>query len=300
MRPLAAVLAVQVVIAAIFIALVATENVPFVNYDSDAASVTASAKADRFDSGAAWKLLRRQVELGPRPAGSGASRKLAAQLVKLMPHGRYQAVPGGLRNVVGTVKGRSRRYVVAGAHYDTKEVPGFVGANDGASGTAVVTQLARQFARAKKRPRHTLVFVLFDGEESPGAADGDEASFERNGLRGSKVAARRWRKADAMVLLDFVGDRHLSTPREANSSRHLWGKLRAAARRVGVGRSFPDATYGAVSDDHVPFIRRGVPSIDLIDFGFPCWHRTCDDLSAVSERSLDVSGEAVRELVASL
>ncbi|HEY8769460.1 MAG TPA: M28 family peptidase, partial [Thermoleophilaceae bacterium] len=120
------------------------------------------------------------------------------------------------------------------------------------------------------------------------------------GLRGSKVAARRWRKADAMVLLDFVGDKHLSTPREANSSRRLWGRLRSAARRVGESRHFPDATYGAVSDDHVPFIRRGVPSIDLIDFGFPCWHRTCDDLSAVSERSLDVSGEAVRELVASL
>jgi glutaminyl-peptide cyclotransferase len=299
-RPLAAILAVQVVIAAIFIALVATENVPFVDYDSDAAPATASAKVDRFDSRAAWKLLREQVELGPRPAGSHASRKLAARLLKLMPHGRYQGVPGGLRNVVGSVKGRSRRYVVVGAHYDTKEVPGFVGANDGASGTAIVTQLARQFARAKKRPRHTLVFVLFDGEESPGAADGDETSFERNGLRGSKVAARRWRKAEAMVLLDFVGDKHLSTPREANSSRRLWGKLRAAARRVGVGRHFPDATYGAVSDDHVPFIRRGVPSVDLIDFGFPCWHRTCDDLSAVSERSLNVSGEAVRELVASL
>jgi glutaminyl-peptide cyclotransferase len=294
MRSLAAVLAVQIVLAGVFIALVATENVPFVDYDSNAAT----AKVNRFDSGAAWRLLRRQVELGARPAGSDASRRLAARLRKLLPRGHYQPVPGGLRNVVGTVTGRSRRYVVVGAHYDTKEIPGFVGANDGASGTAVVTQLARQLARAKKRPRHTLVFVLFDGEESPGPGDGQ--SFEKGGLRGSKVAARRWRKAEAMVLLDFVGDKRLSTPREANSSRRLWARLRAAARRVGVGSHFPAGTYGSVSDDHVPFIRRGVPSIDLIDFSFPCWHKPCDDLSAVSERSLDVSGEAVRELIASL
>jgi Zn-dependent M28 family amino/carboxypeptidase len=199
---------------------------------------------------------------------------------------------------VGTVKGRSRRYVVVGAHYDTKDSPGFVGANDGASGTAVVTQLARQFARARTKPRHTLVFVLFDGEESPaGTAD---SQFVRKGLRGSKVAARRWSKADAMVLLDFVGDKRLSTPREAYSDKRLWGKLRVAARRVGVDRHFTGETFGAVSDDHLPFIRRGVRSIDLIDFDFPCWHKTCDDLSAVSRRSVDASGEAVRELIASL
>jgi glutaminyl-peptide cyclotransferase len=298
MRPLAVLLAVQVLLAGIFVALVATDNVPFVDGDSNASPRAAAAKVDRFDSRGAWRLLREQVALGPRPAGSEASRRLAARLKQLLPHGRYQAVPGGLRNVVGGVKGRSRRYVVVGAHYDTKEVPGFVGANDSASGTAVVAQLARQFARAKKRSRHTLVFVLFDGEESPGPEDGP--NFEQAGLRGSKVAARRWHKADAMVLLDFVGDKRLSTPRELNSDRGLWARLRASARRVGVGRHFPDETIGRVADDHVPFIRRGVPSIDLIDFDFPCFHRTCDDLSAVSERSLDVTGEAVRELLASL
>ena len=298
MRPLAVLLALQVLLAGIFVALVATDNVPFLDDDSTASSGAVTAKVDRFDSRGAWRLLREQLELGPRPAGSQSSRRLAAQLKRLLPNGRYQGVPGGLRNVVGGVKGRSRRYLVVGAHYDTKEVAGFVGANDAASGTAVVTQLARQFARASKRPRHTLVFVLFDGEESPGPDNAP--NFEQAGLRGSKVAARRWPKADAMVLLDFVGDRRLSTPRELNSDRRLWARLRASARRVGVGRHFPDETTGQVVDDHVPFIRRGVPSIDLIDFDFPCFHRTCDDLSAVSERSLDLTGEAVRELLASL
>ena len=63
---------------------------------------------------------------------------------------------------------------------------------------------------------------------------------------------------------------------------------------------FPDDTFGAVSDDHIPFIRQGVPSIDLIDFDFPCWHRTCDDLDVVSERSLDAVGETVLELARGL
>jgi hypothetical protein len=69
---------------------------------------------------------------------------------------------------------------------------------------------------------------------------------------------------------------------------------------VGAGATFPDATSGGVLDDHIPFQRVGVPAIDLIDFEFPCWHRTCDDLSAVSERSLDAVGETVVRMLASL
>jgi glutaminyl-peptide cyclotransferase len=266
------------------------------NSDEDSSAATAKLKVDRFDSGAAWSLLRRQVDLGPRPAGSRASRRLARALKRRLPRGRYQRVPGGLRNVVGIVRGRSRRYVVVGAHYDTKDIPGFVGANDGASGTAVVTQLARTVR--PRRFRRTFVFVLFDGEESP--AGTPDAQFEQKGLRGSKVAARRYRDAQAMVLLDFVGDKRLELPREELSDPPLWRKLRAAARRVGAGRLFPARTRGAVLDDHLPFLEQGVPSIDLIDFEFPCFHRTCDDLSVVSERSLDAVGESVYRLLASL
>ena len=102
-----------------------------------------------------------------------------------------------------------------------------------------------------------------------------------------------------MILLDFVADKRLRIPREGNSDPELWARLRAAARRVGAGKAFPDAEQGAISDDHVPFLRRGVRSIDLIDFDFACWHRSCDDLSAVSERSLDASGETVYELLRS-
>jgi glutaminyl-peptide cyclotransferase len=289
-KPLAIVVGAQVAVGLLVLALVATDNLPFGDDEADGAPPP-RPRVDRFDGDAAWRLLEEQVAMGPRPAGSEASRRLAERLRGLLPHGRFQDVAGGLRNVVGTVRGRERGYIVVGAHYDTKDIPGFVGANDGAAGTAVVTQIARQL----RRPRHTIRFVLFDGEESPrGTPDAD---FEEEGLRGSKVAARRFRGARAMVLLDFVGDRRLRIPREGFSKPGLWRRLRAAAKRVGAGRAFPDATQGGVYDDHVPFLQEGVPSIDLIDFGFPCWHRRCDDISAVSPRSLDAVGETVYDMV---
>jgi glutaminyl-peptide cyclotransferase len=264
-----------------------------------AAGVSAASaprpNVDRFDEQAAFAFLKRQVALGPRPAGSPASRRLAAILKESVPHGRYLAVPGGLQNVIGTVPGRNpRRVVVVGAHYDTKDLPGFVGANDGASGTAVVRQLARTIRPRTVRP--TLVFIFFDGEESPPGSE----DFERDGLRGSKVAARVFSHAEAMVLLDFVGEKKLSLPREGFSNRRLWTRLRAAAGRVGAGRTFPPRTGPYVSDDHIPFRRAGVPSVDLIDFDFACFHRPCDDLSVVSARSLDAVGETMVEFLRGL
>jgi glutaminyl-peptide cyclotransferase len=264
----------------------------------DTAATGAQASKDRFDSARAWRLLEYQVGLGERPAGSAASRELASYLKRRVPNGRYQRVPDGLRNVIGRVPGRDDdRVVLVGAHYDTKDIPEFVGANDGASGTAVALRLAREIEPRTIRP--TLLFVFFDGEESPrGAADEE---FEEKGLRGSKVVARRLAdKVDRMVLLDFVGDKELSIPREDFSRRGLWARLRAAAERAGAANTFPAGTASAVLDDHIPFLERGVSAIDLIDFDFPCWHRACDDLSAVSERSIDAVGETMMELLPTL
>ena len=264
---------------------------------NDKQQEAAPARVDRFDEERAFAWLRRQVELGPRPAGSRASRRLATTIRDALPNGAFQRVPGGLRNVVGRVEGRDpSRVVVVGAHYDTKDVPGFVGANDAAGGTAAVLELARAIRPRQVAP--TLVFILFDGEESPRGASDER--FEEEGLRGSRVAARRYRGAEAMVLLDFVANRGLRLPREALSDARLWGRLRTAARRVGAERAFPDSTQGAISDDHVPFLRAGVPSINLIDGSFlsgPCWHRRCDDLRGVSARDLNLAGESVLELL---
>jgi hypothetical protein len=297
MRPLFVVLAVQLVVALVFVTLVATDNLPFTG-EGDGEAAPAKAKlANRFDGPAAFSLLKLQLSYGPRPAGSKQSRKLAGKLRGLMPNGRFQKVPGGLRNVVATVPGRDpRRFVVVGAHYDSKDMPGFLAANDGAGGTAAVVQLARQLK--PRTLKHTVKFVLFDGEEAPRGVP--DAQFLARGLRGSKVAAKAFRKADAMILLDFVADKDLSLPREGTSNIALWGRLRSAAVKAGVGRWFPGTSGIGIEDDHTPFLQRSVPSIDLIDWDFPCFHKTCDNLSAVSERSLDVSGEAVAGLLATL
>jgi hypothetical protein len=260
------------------------------------------ATTNRFDGARAFALLREQVEdYGWRPAGSTALRRLAVRLRSRMPRGRFENVAGhpGLRNVVGSVPGRMPAIVV-GAHYDVEAAPrGFVGANDGAAGTAAVVTLARAFARAPRPPGARAVrFVLFDGEEEPAGCE----PFPECGLRGSTAYAKRHAgETKALVLLDYIAERRgLSFPREASSDAELWTQMRSAARAVGVGALFPDATAGGVIDDHTPFIQRGVRAIDLIDFDYPQADTLDDNLDAVAQRSLDAVGEAVHRLVARL
>jgi glutaminyl-peptide cyclotransferase len=232
--------------------------------------------------------------MGPRPAGSAKLRELSLWLRDRLPHGRIEKVRGGYRNVVGSLPGRGKAIVVA-AHYDTKDIPDFVGANDGAGGTAAVLEIARILRGHWPKTAPPLRFVLFDGEESPN----DNADFYSTGLRGSRPYARRHaRRIRALVLLDFVAEKGaMRIPRESSSHIGLWARLRTAAREVGTQATFPDEVSGAVIDDHTPFQRRGVPAIDLIDFTFRCWHKPCDDLSAVSARSLDLAGETVTQML---
>jgi glutaminyl-peptide cyclotransferase len=293
-RLLVVVLVLTVAVGIGFAVLAATDSIPLLGAPDEGADVTETTLVDRFDEDAAFDFLRRQVELGPRPAGSAASRRLGEILRDELPSARFQPVPGGLRNVIGEVPGRDPdRFVVVGAHYDTKDLPGFVGANDGAAGTAVVLELARSLEPRELEP--TVVFALFDGEESPRGTPDEQ--FAAEGLRGSKVAARTLAGAEAMINVDFVGDERLSLPREANSDPQLWEGLRAAAERVGYGEVYPPETQPAILDDHIPFKEAGVPAIDLIDFEFDCFHRPCDDLSAVAPESLDAAGEPLLELL---
>jgi glutaminyl-peptide cyclotransferase len=263
---------------------------------TEAAEAAARLKKDRFDEKRAFADLRYQVDLGPRPAGSETSRELADWLAARLPRGKLEPVPGGLQNVVGSLPGRGKAIVVA-AHYDTKDIPNFVGANDGAGGTAAVLEIARALRRSWPRSAPPIRFVLFDGEESPD----DSQPFYTSGLRGSRpYAARHSGDLRAMILLDFVAERGLRIPREAGSDEGLWQRLRDAARKVGAQSAFPSGTAGEILDDHTPFARRGVPAIDLIDFTFDCWHRVCDNIDVVSARSLNLSGEAVVQMLLDL
>ena len=263
------------------------------------AARTAALDVDRFDSGRAFAELAREVEIGPRTAGSPALRKLAQRLRRELPGGRFEPVPEhpGLRNVVGRLPGTKPPIVIA-AHYDSKDIPNFVGANDGAGGTAAVMELARVL-RGMDRPKGApaLRFVLFDGEE----ATDDSRPFLATGVRGSKAYAKRHRgEVRSLILLDFVAAKDLHIQREASSDARLWAKLRRAAKTVGAASAFPPGTGSAITDDHTPFLVQGVPAIDLIQWPYDCWHKPCDDLSAVSEVSLDQSGETVLELVRTL
>jgi glutaminyl-peptide cyclotransferase len=256
--------------------------------------------ADRFDARAAWRTIELQLRYGQRPAGSPQLRRLARRLRARLPRGRFEPVPGDrrLRNIVGTIPGR-RPAVVIGAHYDTLAAPeGFVGANNGAAGTAITVQLARDIGKLR-RPRDApeLRFVLFDGEEPPEGLPEEATDFYSTGLRGSRAYVERHAATTrAMVLLDYVANRGLRLPREASSSLGLWGEIRAAARATGHAAVFPDETQQAIIDDHTPFLRAGIPAVDLIDWSYD-GHSIQDTLDKLSTRSVDAVGETLVQLV---
>jgi glutaminyl-peptide cyclotransferase len=258
--------------------------------------LTPPAADARFDGGQAWKLVEMQLSYGQRPAGSPQLQQLARRLRARLPRGRFEPLPGepGLRNVVGTIPG-TRPGIVIGAHYDTLADPaGFVGANNGAAGTAVVVEAARALSRLKLRPGgREIRFVLFDGEEPPDGLPEDNPDFENTGLRGSRAYVKAYpERTAAMVLLDYVGNKGLRIPREANSDARLWSRLRSAARSVGAGSFFPRALGSPFLDDHTPFLRAGVPAIDLIDPDYD-GHSTSDRIDKLSRRSLDAVGETI-------
>jgi glutaminyl-peptide cyclotransferase len=264
------------------------------------AEAIGKSRLHRFDADAAWETIELQLRYGQRPAGSPQLRRLATHLRRMLPRGRFEAIPGHrrLRNVVGILPGR-RPALVVGAHYDTLAKPkGFVGANNGAAGTAIVVQLARDLRRLR-RPGGApeLRFVLFDGEEPPVGLPEETRDFYSVGLRGSRayVARHVW-DTGAMVLLDYVAGRGLRLPREGSSTPALWAQVRAAGRRAGQAAVFPNRVEKVIVDDHTPFLQAGIPAVDLIDWSYP-GHNVSDTLDKLSHRSLDAVGETMVELV---
>ncbi len=317
LRPLAVMLVVQILIG-IGLVVWGLQGFPLPGGGDDergqaSAATTREWRVNHFDAGRAFRLTAFQTEqIGPRPAGSDASARLRDFLVERVPRGRTESIPDHpeLRNVVGHIPGR-KPAILIGAHYDTEARPvGHLGANDGAAGTAVVLELARQLdrrsgvtspevagsgdRRRKPSPRE-IRFVLFDGEEEPAGCE----PFIECGLRGSKAyAARHADEIGDMILLDYVGNEDLTLPREGNSDRDLWDRLRAAARRVGSLDYFPATPAGyTIADDHVPFLEEGVTAIDLIDFSYEPRDTLEDTLDKISPRSLDAVGETVLSLV---
>jgi glutaminyl-peptide cyclotransferase len=239
-------------------------------------------------------LTKLQVDAGPRPAGSATQRAVAEKLVKLLPNGRFEAVPGGLRNIVGSLPGRMPAILLI-AHYDTTDVPGYLGANNSATAVGAVIAIAKALKNdPPAKARRAVRFLLTDGEEAPSGFE----DFYAEGLRGSKAyASAHAKELREVIVLDFIALHDELLRRDTTSDRSLWARLRSAAARSKTLAIFPDQVQGSVLDDHTPFLRAGIPAIDLIDFDYPCWQKVCDDLSQVSKVNLARVGRTVLELI---
>ena len=267
----------------------------------------ATPAAERFDANRAFADLEAQVEIGTRPAGSPASREVVRLLVSRLEDSGAQdvSVQRPHRNVVATIPGQQEGTIVVGAHHDTKDIPGFVGANDGASGVAVVLELARMLVAEAPLEGPSISIALFDAEEARGDSD-----FEADGTRGSRQyvayaekgrhGSPRLAAIESMILFDLVGDCDLRIPREGHSDPAIYASFAAAASQTnGSGSPAPfEGETGVIADDHVPFIEADIPALDIIDFTYgsdetpgPYWHTTDDTLDKVCPESLDSVGE---------
>ena len=261
--------------------------------------------APKFDGARAFAHVREQVNIGPRPAGStGAERTRAYITAHLKSLGiateeqRFEAAtPVGkirmvnLRAMLPGTSGTAGPRLIIASHYDTKlfkEFP-FVGANDGGSSTAVLLELATALKDHKFALPIELLF--FDGEESVIEWKNDDHTY---GSRYYVDAARKsggLKDIRALVLVDMVGDRDLRIQREPGSTEWLTDLIWAAAKRIG-RKEFIDDLF-AVEDDHVPFLRAGVPAVDLIDLDYPAWHTADDTLDKVAPESLQAVGDVI-------
>ena len=259
-----------------------------------------------FDADRAFADLEAQVDIGPRPSGSPGARDTAELISSQLEEAGVAdvVIQEPYANVLGRIDGSEPGTVVVGAHYDTKSgISGFLGANDGASGVAVVLELARALPRSLPGP--SVSFALFDAEEVRG-----DQPFEVDGTRGSRQyveyagdgghqGSPALDQIRAMVLFDLVGDCDLEIPLEAQSDPALY-QLFADAAKANMGDAAPfEGATTPIADDHVPFLQAGVPALDLIDFEYgpgpapgAYWHTSEDTLDKVCPESLDAVGEA--------
>ena len=276
-----------------------------------------------FDGNYAFDLLVKQVEFGPRVPGSKASQQVqdfiaqklkeAGAMVLRQPFVvTYRGKTYQMANIIGVISGRSERKVLLCAHYDTRPVADqdpnpanrdkpIPGANDGASGVAVLLEIAQVLKGFK--PPLTVVFVFFDGEDLGDVEDGGM-------FFGSKYFARNLTiggfnlKADMGVLLDMVGDRDFASNDEWYSRRYapqvVTGLLQAATH-LGYQRYFFRPPTIAILDDHVPLNEiANIPTANIIDFDYPYWHTLQDTPDKCSPETLAIVGKTVLQWLMNL
>jgi glutaminyl-peptide cyclotransferase len=267
---------------------------------------TACLGAD-FSGPSAFKYTQAAVGFGPRPSGSAANRQLQAYIRAQLRMLKCEVIedsfngktPKGdvpMTNIIAKFPGKSGHAIAVTGHFDTKLFPGrkFVGANDGGSSTGLLLELARDLSATTRVDDVYVVF--FDGEE----AVGDWS--ETDSVYGSRHLAYKWKadgtlaKIKALINVDMIGDKSLGVLIEENSTTSLQKLVWKAASELGYKAYFLDSGE-KVDDDHMPFLKLGVPSLDLIDFDYDPWHKDSDTMDKLSAKSLEIVGTVVLESV---
>jgi len=212
-----------------------------------------------------------------------------------------------LRNFIVRFPGKKPGAIVLGTHYETNyplRNINFVGANDGAATTgllmAIGDKLRAQTAAGKQLDGYSVWLVFFDGEEAFQTWSQSDSTY------GSRHLAAKWGrdgtlgKIKAFMLTDMIGDKDLDVQRESNSTGWLVDLVRQSAHKYGYDRYFFQ-TEEPVEDDHLPFVKRGVPAIDIIDLDYGpnnSYHHTVQDtMDKVSAKSLTIDGDVILETI---
>jgi glutaminyl-peptide cyclotransferase len=267
-----------------------------------------------FSGTSALAFTAKAVSFGARPPGSPAIRKLQDYIVAQLRQFRCEVTidpftartpvgPIGMKNIIAHFRGTSGQAVAVTGHYDTKSMPGidFVGANDGGASTGFLLELARVVST--RSFRNDIYVVWLDGEESFGQWS------DTDGIYGSRHLAAKWSadgtltRIKALINVDMIGDRDLGILQDMNSSEPLRRLIWRTAAELGYSSYFLNR-QGAIEDDHIPFLLRGVNAVDLIDFDYgpdnAYWHTEKDTMDKLSAESFKIVGTVVLEALKKL
>ena len=240
--------------------------------------------------------------LGPRLPDSPAHDQVIAWVLGEIANagweGEVQDIPGDkpIKNIIAK-RGKAGPWIILGAHYDsrlmadqdpdpqlrTQPVPG---ANDGASGVAVLLELARTLPADLPVQ---LWLVFFDAEDN-----GDIQGWDWI-MGSSAFVASLEAKPDAAIIIDMIGDANLNLPIEQNSTPELVQQIWQTAKDLGYESVFLNQPGYSMLDDHTPFLQAGIPAVDIIDFDYPYWHTTQDTPDKVSAQSLEIIGNTLTQ-----
>ncbi|MDT4968194.1 MAG: hypothetical protein QOJ64_2931 [Acidobacteriota bacterium] len=268
-----------------------------------------------IDGARAFEHVRKQVEIGPRPAGSAELAKAREYIVaELKSYGLNVTAdefapktPLGDRkmvNVIAELPGESSDVIILSSHYDTKLFKQFrfVGANDGGSSTGTLMEMARAMATSGKKSHFTYWFVFFDGEEAfceewdqCKNPDGPDNTYGSRHFAKKLQDSGEIKRVRALILLDMMGYKNLELGRnEVLSTRWLIDAVWDTARELGYEKNFIEEIEHCDGDDHVPFLEAGIQSLDIIQLNtYEYWHKPEDTLDKISPESLKIVGDVV-------